>query len=82
MNRDKLNFKRILQERGYLPHHRFDYIYRLSKENPSWAVIGHDGITSEEYKFVLANSRKKYGNPQFELNEPTRLENVETRPFL
>lgn len=58
MKTKKENYLRFLKESGYLPHHRFDYIYRLSKRFPSWKVIGFEGISEDEYKFVLSNSRK------------------------
>lgn len=78
MKKKRFNYLKFLQENGYLPHHRFDRIYRLSRENPSWAIIGFEGISSDELKFVISKTRNKFN----QLNEPTRLENVETKPFL
>lgn len=37
----------------YLPKSRFNLIYQLAKNSPSWEVIGTDGITESEYKFVV-----------------------------
>jgi len=37
----------------YLPKSRFQLIYDLAKSSPSWEIIGTNGITEEEYRFVL-----------------------------